>query len=294
MKACLERELEFYEEVKQAVEGRSSLEARQVVLLKRLLATMPECHGSWQQYLERRSTSTRNVDVTNGPPRIVLQNLTFGYDKPNVCDIKLGTQLWDEDASAEKRQRMEKAAANTTSGSHGVRLTGWQVYDTETGSFHSVPKTFGKTIKAEHLDLGMRMVLACPEEGDAQQAESILAGVSLSQDPSSHRLPNLPTEMVEPILRNHVLKDLESLHEIFSEVEVRMRGASLLLIYEGNPTRLSQLIEQGKRLAQVRLIDFGHATIVRGQGPDQGVLQGISTVIDLARRQLARIEEKSK
>lgn len=127
VKDCLAREVRFYEEVKEAASGSSNLSAQQVELLGRLLKAMPECFGSWEQYYERRSGSAPPPDKAGSTPRIVLENLTFAYDKPNVCDIKLGTQLWDEDASEDKRQRMEKVAASTTSGTHGIRLTGWQV-----------------------------------------------------------------------------------------------------------------------------------------------------------------------
>lgn len=121
VKDCLTRELEFYKEVKLAARGEASLDQVQVRLLKRLNGMMPECHGSWEDYTGLETKGSTDT------PRIVLENLTFGYEKPNVCDIKLGTQLWDEDASEEKKLRMEKAAASTTSGSHGIRLTGWQV-----------------------------------------------------------------------------------------------------------------------------------------------------------------------
>jgi hypothetical protein len=47
--------------------------------------------------------------------------------QPNVIDIKLGTVLFDEDASPEKRARMERAARDTTIGATGLRLTGFQV-----------------------------------------------------------------------------------------------------------------------------------------------------------------------
>lgn len=131
VKVCLPRELEFYQQVRQAAAGRVDLDARQVELLQRLLRKMPECGGSWEEYTgapgETSKVAGRKGD--DQAPRVVMENLTFGYDKPNVCDIKLGTQLWDEDASQEKRQRMDEAAANTTSGSHGIRLTGWQVRD---------------------------------------------------------------------------------------------------------------------------------------------------------------------
>ncbi|CBQ69377.1 related to ARG82-dual-specificity inositol polyphosphate kinase required for regulation of phosphate-and nitrogen-responsive genes [Sporisorium reilianum SRZ2] len=300
VKACLPRELGFYKEVEQAAAGKAGLEARQMELLGRLLKTMPGCHGSWEEYTGRRS-ETETTGDDGAAPRIVMENLTFGYDKPNVCDIKLGTQLWDEEASEEKRQRMDKAAANTTSGSHGIRLTGWQTYDAKTDTFHSVPKTFGKTIKPEHLGLGMRMLLACPEHGDAEQAEAVLPGTSIkSEDGSQNRLACLPEELVGKLLRNHLIKDLEELHAIFSEVEVRMRGASLLLVYEGESTRLEQTLAlegSGGRQPgrpQVRLIDFGHATLVPGQGADQGVLLGLSTTLDLARRTLENLEQRQK
>lgn len=51
------------------------------------------------------------------------------FQKPNLLDIKLGTVLYDEDATPEKRARMEKAAAETTSSETGIRITGFQVRD---------------------------------------------------------------------------------------------------------------------------------------------------------------------
>lgn len=294
VKACLPRELEFYAKVKQAAAGLAGLESRQVELLGRLLKAMPECHGSWQEYTGSQTAASPSKDES---ARIVMENLTYGYEKPNVCDIKLGTQLWDEEASEEKRQRMEKAAASTTSGSHGIRLTGWQVYDSETNTYRSVPKTFGKTIHAEHLALGMRMLLACPEQGDAEEAEALLEGTSISEGTSRHRLASLPEGLVVRLLRDHLINDLEELYAIFAEVEVRMRGASLLSVYEGDPARLDATLSRdgshGQGRPQVRLIDFGHATIVPGQGPDQGILLGLSTVLELARKTLEKLESKS-
>lgn len=58
---------------------------------------------------------------------LVLENLTYRFVKPNVLDIKLGTQLFDEDASEEKKERMTATAKATTSAETGVRLTGFQV-----------------------------------------------------------------------------------------------------------------------------------------------------------------------
>lgn len=62
-----------------------------------------------------------------GRQMLVLENLTYRFVRPNVLDIKLGTQLWDGEAGEEKRVRMDKVARDTTSGITGIRLTGFQV-----------------------------------------------------------------------------------------------------------------------------------------------------------------------
>lgn len=58
---------------------------------------------------------------------IVLENLANRFSRPNILDIKLGTQLYDDEASEEKKARMIQAAKATTSLQTGVRLTGFQV-----------------------------------------------------------------------------------------------------------------------------------------------------------------------
>ena len=57
----------------------------------------------------------------------MLENLAYPFHKPNICDIKLGTVLYDEDATPEKRARLEKTARDTTTGEMGMRFTSFQV-----------------------------------------------------------------------------------------------------------------------------------------------------------------------
>ena len=58
---------------------------------------------------------------------LVLENLSYPFEKPNILDIKLGRELYDEDATEEKKARMIKKARESTSYTTGVRLTGFQV-----------------------------------------------------------------------------------------------------------------------------------------------------------------------
>ena len=57
----------------------------------------------------------------------MLENVAVNFSKPNIIDIKLGTILYDEDATPEKRAHMDEVARATTSAEAGLRLTGFQV-----------------------------------------------------------------------------------------------------------------------------------------------------------------------
>ena len=56
-----------------------------------------------------------------------MENVAHRFRKPNIIDIKLGTVLYDENASPTKKGRMQDKAKSTTSGEVGIRLTGFQV-----------------------------------------------------------------------------------------------------------------------------------------------------------------------
>ncbi|RIA86563.1 hypothetical protein C1645_779421 [Glomus cerebriforme] len=73
-------------------------------------------------------SSSQCTNVTEVDDKaICIENLLYKFKKPCIMDLKLGTQLWGEDADEAKRQRMTKRAKETTSGSLGIRLTAYQV-----------------------------------------------------------------------------------------------------------------------------------------------------------------------
>jgi 1D-myo-inositol-tetrakisphosphate 5-kinase/inositol-polyphosphate multikinase len=66
----------------------------------------------------------------NGPLQLryfKLENLLAEFTSPCVLDVKLGTRLYDSDASEEKREKMRGQAESTTSGVVGVRVCGMKV-----------------------------------------------------------------------------------------------------------------------------------------------------------------------
>ncbi|KIP03382.1 hypothetical protein PHLGIDRAFT_94879 [Phlebiopsis gigantea 11061_1 CR5-6] len=230
---------------------------------------------------------------------IVLENLSCTFSKPNVLDIKLGTILYDESASEEKRARMEKTARETTSLETGVRLTGFSVYDLAKNAPVVAPKSYGKSIKAAQLP-----------EGVARFFPVAHSTSQLLQVPSNSAAgTGLPPDVLLPILES-LRDDISEIREALSNAQLRMVGASLLVVYEADVERAREGVKfwlsedgevdedegdegdegdedegEGSKKPgipyNVKLIDFAHTRLVPGQGPDEGVLLGLSTVLRL-------------
>ncbi|EMD34281.1 hypothetical protein CERSUDRAFT_117162 [Gelatoporia subvermispora B] len=243
--------------------------------------------------------------VESGIPQrefIVLEDLTYKFDKPNVLDVKLGTVLHDEDATPEKRVRSEAVARATTSGETGIRLTGFQVYDLVANKPIITTKEYGKSLKAVELPQGIARFF--PLAADTTSSQTTTSTVTTSRT-------GLPADILLPILQN-IRDDVEEIRDRVAEVHVRMRSTSLLVIYEADCKRAREKLrllgeageqdenrdEDGDDEEQrppltyvVKLIDFAHSTPVPGQGPDEGVLKGLTTFMELLD---GRIEEVQK
>lgn len=119
----------------------------------------------------------------------------------------------------------------------------------------------------------------------------------------------LPRRLLLPIL-SAIKRDVEDIKEAFKEIEMRMVGGSVLIIYEADWERAEEGVKFLEQEAEkdgeeeddeeddddddddegakkprapyiVKLIDFAHTRIKPGEGPDQGVLLGFETVIRL-------------
>ncbi|OAX34997.1 SAICAR synthase-like protein [Rhizopogon vinicolor AM-OR11-026] len=172
---------------------------------------------------------------SNRAQSLVLENRSYGFVKPCILDVKLGTVLYDEDAPPDKKARMIKTAHNTTSGETGIRLTGFQVYSNDSPNHITTPKSYGKSIKKEQLLEGIEMffpVSLAPYPSPPNPLETSDPGMS-----EPH--PGLP-----PLLLHRVLTmleaDLEELKAALSNIEMRMIGGSILIVYEGDWVRASK------------------------------------------------------
>ncbi|KAJ3847802.1 SAICAR synthase-like protein [Lentinula lateritia] len=246
---------------------------------------------------------------------LVLSNLLHSFTKPNVLDLKLGTVLYDEldvECSEAKKARMIKTARETTSGVCGVRITGFQVrHFSKQLTPIITTKSYGKSLKKDQLPEGMRRVF--PVLAYTSSTASSNVPYSAFKQPRTDL--GLPPDLLLPILRS-IHTSLTHLHSIMKEVELRMVGGSLLVLWEGNEQRAREGVDEyldsddddeGDTSSDeddenshrrkpsapyaLSLIDFAHTRFVPGQGPDLGVLLGLDTFAKLIEGRILEVED---
>ena len=148
---------------------------------------------------------------------IAMENVAYGFKKPNILDVKLGARLWADDAPPEKRAKLDKVAGETTSKALGFRVAGMRTWqgshppgqkDVSEDGFRFYDKKYGRAFTAETVVNGF--------------AEFF--GVAKGT--------KIPKRMRKVI--NRFINDLEDLKDILENEESRMYSASLLFVYEGD------------------------------------------------------------
>ncbi|KAI9604351.1 hypothetical protein H4Q26_003965 [Puccinia striiformis f. sp. tritici PST-130] len=241
-------------------------------------------------------------DQTDNEASIVLENLTYQrptpktelFSHPNVIDIKLGQRLYDDHATPEKQERMNKAALETTSAQWGVRLTGAQVsvemiidkygetikliFDLKDlgyskGIYLNIPKSFGKSVKPDGSDLQNSFNKLFPISDSNQHQEEL-----------AYSTGSLSSEILKNIIDQSIIPQIIKIQTYLSSFKWRIYGASLLIVFEADQDVLLSATSHSDQqifqdLASVKVIDFAHVQLA--DSPDPGLLKGIQTTLDL-------------
>lgn len=240
VKQCLRTEAEFYH----------SMWTEEHPTHVALRAWLPRCvgvadeHGAW---LPGWPADPGLLRPAPGAWYVYMENVTAPFEHANVCDVKLGTVLYNEQAqhiTREKIARMQDKARTTTSGTLGLRVCGWCVWNAERHAFDQVGKEPGKAARS-HADLVevMAEALAVRHEGRAA------------------------------LVRERLVPRLEALRAALCAIPVQLRSVSVLLVVEGGDAA-PQL--------DVRLVDVAHAYWASTH--DVGVELGLGTLIDVCRK----------
>lgn len=213
---------------------------------------------------------------------IVLENLTSGFQQPNVLDLKLGARLYADGTSEEKAARLDKVASETTSGSLNFRIAGMKVWNGK--QFETYDKFYGRKLSAENVNNGFETFFASLFTPGSNKEEAV-------------------------VLLETILAEITKARHILERTESRMYSASVLIVYEGDGETLSSLMkgdEKKPRMEEkapttlevqkseaeeveeeedgpppafkVKMIDFAHAQWTPGKGKDENVIKGLKNI----------------
>lgn len=198
-----------------------------------------------------------------------------------MLDVKLGAQLWDDNAPQEKRDRLDAVSNVTTSRPLGMRIAGMRVWkkgvDGADGAYKVYDKHFGRTLFAETVVGAVREYF----DSDITPAQAAL-------------------------LATRFAKKVGEVRAVLEAAESRMYSASLLFVYEGDGAALDEALAEEaenakkpaktqeeeddeeeeeeeeekkvKKVEDLKMIDFAHATWTPGKGPDENALHGIRSM----------------
>ncbi|EAW13016.1 inositol polyphosphate multikinase [Aspergillus clavatus NRRL 1] len=184
---------------------------------------------------------------------IVLENIASGFKRPNVLDVKLGAQLWADDAPVSKRAKLDAVASETTSGSLGFRIAGMKVWTGVNGATDEGSKTNPYATKHEGSEGAKGEVIekngyrrydkwygrSFNEDSVKEGFETFLAGAKAGAVDRSK------------MIAKRLADELTRVQLILESEESRMYSASVLIVYEGDPEAIELALEEEKKPKEV-------------------------------------------
>jgi len=179
---------------------------------------------------------------------IIMEDLTYGYIKPCVMDIKMGTKTYAENSNLVKKKFRQLKDYESTSSRYGLRITGFRTFSNKTGHYVELSKESAEKITTlETLDKHIQLFFDNGNE-----------------------------------IRYDVIKYyLEKLNLLYNWMEIqtvyRFYSSSILFIYDGGLNELK---------ADLRMIDFAHVHEIKDNGTDIGYVFGLKKLIDILKKNL--------
>ncbi|KAH9520011.1 hypothetical protein Btru_071467 [Bulinus truncatus] len=109
----------------------------------------PDCRDPDLIELREFMPQFHGTVVKNGGKFLKLANLTYGYKRPCVIDLKMGKITYDQEATPEKIAA--EIAKYPPLEKLGFQITGMMIYDPTTDSCEKFEKNFGKSLTSETI-----------------------------------------------------------------------------------------------------------------------------------------------
>jgi hypothetical protein len=216
---------------------------------------------------------------------IVLEDLTCGFKRPCVLDLKLGTRQHGLNASETKIKSKTAKVNSTTSKTLGLRLCGMQVYKPYQSESVFRDKYFGRKLDDTSFEENLKSFFDNGLHLRTDAIRTIIKRLELLFDVLSTQSKFLfYATSILLVYEGHVEKDFlagKSLSTSSSaDSGVFPSGGSLDMDHDPSPD------EDSSRSAQMHLIDFAHTyPLYDGEiDSDSGVVFGVNSLLRLLRK----------
>jgi len=181
---------------------------------------------------------------------MMIENLTKGFEKPCIVDIKIGEKTYGPDASKEKREKADSAYMGTKI-PFGFSVLGLSVYCGEQKEdFKVLNKDFGKQLSKETIDEFLQIYF-----DGANRTEK--------------------TTRVSKIF----VRKLRDIYEFYSQQRsFHIFGSSLLFVYDAKSVIEASSEEDLEEAVVLKMIDFAHVYPANGEA-DSNYIRGLDNLI---------------
>ncbi|CAO3606865.1 unnamed protein product [Mucor fragilis] len=221
----------------------------------------------------------------------------------------MGSLLYDNEATDEKRKRMIRQSISTTSSSLGLRICGMKVYDPINKRYATYEKVYGKSRTADNTVEALLAYLF-PTSSYGAQTEDYRTYIDDNTSTSTAR-EKIPTKYSRWVIECFIdtLKEIQEL--LIEHPSLRLIGSSILFMYEGDRSAADetwkQMLAEDKKaplqdqaqesaadeelppkMCDLRLIDFAHSDWHADRTKqDPELLKGFENIIRLLEQCLA-------
>jgi len=178
---------------------------------KNLLDHVPQFLGTVE--IENNVGESSREGGVSPSQYLVLENLTKGFNKPCILDLKMGTRMYGDFATEAKRKSQRKKSKRSTSLKLGIRFCGSQRFSSSQRSFETIDKYVGRNADETELKTLLQKFFTCRG--------------------------GLRSEVICDVMKN-VSQIRQTLIDL---PEYRFYSSSLLIIYEGQPDPVSSYAE---------------------------------------------------
>ncbi|KAL9183207.1 hypothetical protein ACHAXT_004994 [Thalassiosira profunda] len=182
-------------------------------------------------------------------PHLLLQNLTVPFRRPNIIDIKMGTQTYEPAAPLAKQRR--EAGKYPPQETFGFRIVGMRVHSAADDQCQCWDKSFGVGLKtSEEVVQALATFFCCGDSnGSTSYTLYVLSGV---------------------------IEQLAQLMQWFEEDNSTLAfyASSILIVYDGSQPYAT--IDRYYQDPIVKMIDMAH--VCHQSGGDAGYLKGLDNL----------------